>query len=89
VELKWQKASRSHATGACVEVAMWQKAAASSPSGNCVEVIAVPNDTQDGTLVAVRDSKDPDGPILRYTKAEFAAFLDGAKNGEFDAYAKE
>jgi hypothetical protein len=34
--------------------------------------------------VAVRDSKDPSGPILRYTPLEFAAFLHGARAGEFD-----
>jgi Domain of unknown function (DUF397) len=31
----------------------------------------------------MRDSKDPDGPILVYTVAAFKAFLDGARNGEF------
>jgi len=34
--------------------------------------------------VAVRDSKDPGGPILNYTDAEWFAFLHGVKNGEFD-----
>jgi len=37
--------------------------------------------------IEVRDSKNPDGPILRYTSAEWAAWLDGAKNGEFDHLA--
>jgi hypothetical protein len=32
----------------------------------------------------VRDSKDPTGPILRFTREEWAAFLGGAKEGEFD-----
>ena len=35
-------------------------------------------------VIVVRNSKDPDGPTLHYTPAEFAAWLDGAKNGEFD-----
>jgi hypothetical protein len=35
-------------------------------------------------MVAVRDSKDPDGPVLLYTRAEWRAFLHGAKAGEFD-----
>lgn len=34
---------------------------------------------------AVRDSKDPNGPMLRFTATEWAAFLDGTKNGEFDS----
>jgi hypothetical protein len=37
--------------------------------------------------VEVRDSKDPDGPVLRFTPAEFAAFLDGARKAEFDHLA--
>jgi Domain of unknown function (DUF397) len=57
----------------------WLKARSSTPNGQCVEVAAsaVGN-------VAIRDSKDPDGPILVYTPAEFRAFLQGARNGEFD-----
>jgi hypothetical protein len=35
-------------------------------------------------MVAVRDSKNPNGPVLNYTTAEWRAFLDGAKKGEFD-----
>jgi len=57
----------------------WRKAAASNPSGNCFEVAKL----SDGTI-AVRDSKNPEGAVLRYTKPEITAFLDGAKKGEFD-----
>ncbi len=35
-------------------------------------------------MVAIRDSKDPGGPVLQYTAAEWNAFLDAAKKGEFD-----
>jgi hypothetical protein len=35
-------------------------------------------------VVAVRDSKDPDGPALIFTPAEWDAFIIGAKEGEFD-----
>ncbi|MCG5214675.1 DUF397 domain-containing protein [Streptosporangium sp. KLBMP 9127] len=31
----------------------------------------------------MRDSKNPAGPVLRFTHGEWAAFLDGAKSGEF------
>jgi hypothetical protein len=34
--------------------------------------------------VAVRHSRNPDGPTIVYTPAEWAAFLAGAKDGEFD-----
>ena len=59
----------------------WRKARRSTGNGACVELAPV-----DG-MVAIRDSKDPDGPILRYTAAEWHAFLDGAKKGEFDNLA--
>jgi hypothetical protein len=44
----------------------------------CVEVAAF------GDQVAVRHSKDPDGPILHFTRGEMLAFLQGTKAGEFD-----
>jgi hypothetical protein len=56
----------------------WQKAQSSIGNGACVELAPV-----DG-MIAIRDSKDPDGPVLRYTADEWRAFLDGAKKGEFD-----
>ena len=60
----------------------WRKSLFSNPSGNCVEVAALP----DGS-VAVRNSRQPDGPALVYTRAEIAAFLTGVRNGEFDDLA--
>src|SRR5689334_13721426 len=60
-------------------MARWRKSRASNPSGCCVEVAALP----DGAI-AVRNSRDPAGPALVYTRAEVAAFLTGVKNGEFD-----
>jgi hypothetical protein len=59
----------------------WRKAAASTAQGACVELAG----TADG--VAIRDSKDPRGPVLSFTRVELAAFLDGAKAGEFDDLA--
>ncbi|WP_327048120.1 DUF397 domain-containing protein [Microbispora sp. NBC_01189] len=35
-------------------------------------------------MIAVRDSKDPEGPALLFTPAEWAAFLDGVRAGEFE-----
>ncbi|GGN51442.1 hypothetical protein GCM10012285_41560 [Streptomyces kronopolitis] len=57
----------------------WQKARASINNGNCVEVTSLPEGG-----VAVRNSKFPGGPALVFSKAELAAFLDGAKGEEFD-----
>lgn len=57
----------------------WIKAKASNHNGACVEIASTPD------KIAMRDSKDPSGPILVYTPVEFRAFLDGARNGEFDS----
>ena len=57
----------------------WTKASASRQEGDCVEM------RRSGDVVEVRDSKDQgDGPTLRFTSAGWAAWLDGAKRGEFD-----
>jgi hypothetical protein len=60
----------------------WRKATASNPSGACVEVAPLP-----GSGVAFRNSRHPEGPALIFTRAEIAAFLTGAKAGEFDDLA--
>jgi hypothetical protein len=49
------------------------------PSGNCVEAAALP----DGA-VAVRDSKDRNKPPHIFTPEEWAAFIAGVKDGDFD-----
>lgn len=59
--------------------ARWTKSRRSNATGNCVEVAELP-----GGAVALRNSRDPDGPALIYTPAEIAAFLGGVKDGDFD-----
>lgn len=59
--------------------AQWRKSAYSGAVGNCVEVAAL-----SGGEIAVRNSRDPKGPALVYTREEIVAFLAGAKDGEFD-----
>jgi len=57
---------------------VWRKAQLSTNNGSCVEIASVTG------KIALRDSKDPSGPVLVYTPDEWSAFLDGAKKGEFD-----
>lgn len=57
----------------------WTKSAHSDALGNCVELAVL-----DGGDIAVRNSRFPEGPALVYTRAEVAAFVAGARDGEFD-----
>ena len=70
--VSWRKSSYSAGNGGdCVEVAeVWRKSSYSgSNGGDCVEVArTLP------AAVAVRDSKDPDGPKLIFTPADWTAF---------------
>jgi hypothetical protein len=60
----------------------WVKSSLSFSNGNCVEVAGL----ADGGI-AVRNSRDPQGGMLRFTPDEWRAFLGGARNGEFDQFA--
>lgn len=57
----------------------WTKSTHSGGNGECVEAAPLP----DGGM-AMRDSKDPT-TVLWFTRAEWDAFVAGAKDGEFDA----
>ena len=57
----------------------WVKAERSNNQEGCVE------QRRHGDRIEIRDTKDKGtGPVLRFTEAEFAAWIDGAKKGEFD-----
>jgi hypothetical protein len=58
----------------------WVKSSRSNGAGQCVEAASL----GDGRI-AVRDSKDPDGPALVFSPEEWSAFVAGVKAGEFDA----
>jgi hypothetical protein len=65
--------------------AEWRKSTLSSGQSNCVEA-AVTAGSKEGSehVIAVRDSKDPAGPNLIFTPAEWEAFTAGVRDGEFD-----
>lgn len=60
----------------------WMKSSYSAADQDCVEVAC----TGEGDLFVahVRDSKDPEGPKLTFTRGEWDAFVAGAQAGEFD-----
>jgi hypothetical protein len=73
--VSWRKSSYSGCNGGnCVEVAdlagaHWRTSSWSGNNGgNCIQVADLPGS------IAVRDSKDPDGPALFFTLTEWAAF---------------
>lgn len=80
--VQWLKSSYSGTSGGdCIECAplgatAWRKSTYSGGTGGeCVEVAAGP------CRIAVRDSKNPEGPALAVTPAAFAAFVMAAAEG--------
>ncbi|MEU0840473.1 DUF397 domain-containing protein [Streptomyces sp. NPDC005962] len=51
----------------------WRKSSYSSDIGNCVEVAEMPG------RMAIRDSKNPDGPVLLLSPAAFGDFVSALK----------
>jgi hypothetical protein len=76
-----RKAAEMDLTGA-----IWHKPGFSGGNGGtCVEIAFVPGSKEGSDhVVAMRDSKYPDGPVLIFTPAEWEAFTLGVQDGEFD-----
>lgn len=71
--------TRNGTSAVSLDGAAWVKSRRSGPTGgNCVEVAFLA-----GGEVAMRNSRHPAGPALVFTRAEWDAFLGGAKDGEF------
>jgi hypothetical protein len=37
-----------------------------------------------GDLIVIGDSKNPDGPVLSYSRHEWHTFVEGIRHGDFD-----
>jgi hypothetical protein len=60
---------------------LWIKSSLSHANGNCVEVAGL-----SGDLIKVRDSKHPEGTVLRFTAVDWDIFVSGVRNGKFDGH---
>ncbi|WP_405595003.1 DUF397 domain-containing protein [Streptomyces sp. NBC_01092] len=78
--MAWRKSPYSgDQGGSCVECAptgslTWSKSShRSDQGGECIEIAETPH-----TTIAVRDSKNPAGPIITLDPAAFTTFIDWA-----------
>jgi hypothetical protein len=55
----------------------WRKSTASGHNGNCVEIAAV------GDSILIRNSRNPLGSFLSFTRQEWRSFLKAVNNGDF------
>jgi Domain of unknown function (DUF397) len=66
--------------------ASWRKSTYSGGNGGtCVEIAVLPGSKEGSDyVIALRDSKNPEGPALIFTPNEWTAFTAGVLDGEFD-----
>ncbi len=70
----------NRAASADLSAATWRKSTRSSGGGsNCVEIASLPG------LIAIRDSKNPEGPALILTRTAFRELANGIKRGALSA----
>ncbi|HEY6275896.1 MAG TPA: DUF397 domain-containing protein [Streptosporangiaceae bacterium] len=63
----------------------WRRSSFDSRDGASVEIAFVPGSKEgSGHVIAMRDGRHPDGPVLIFTPAEWEAFTLGVQDGEFD-----
>jgi hypothetical protein len=60
----------------------WRKSSYSNPSGDCLELSELPDEQ-----IGIRYSQHPDGPTLIFARAQIAALIRSAKDGEFNKRA--
>ena len=58
---------------------VWQKSSFSNSQGNCVEIGEI-----NSNVVAMRDSKNPLGPVLLFERDDLRSFVTNIKNGLLD-----
>jgi hypothetical protein len=78
----WQRStseSEPGMTGADLTSAVWRKSTRSGTNTDCVEIAEL------ATGCAVRDSKDPHGPVLHFDRAAWTAFVTAVQAAEIDA----
>jgi hypothetical protein len=82
LSIHWRKSSHSDSShGDCVQIAElpWRKSTYSDSSGgNCVEVAGL------SQVIAVRDSKDPEGTVLAFGRSAFRTLAREIRTGRYD-----
>lgn len=73
-----QEKGHSAVESPSLPTASWQKSSSSGSEGECVQII------RSQAHVWVRDSKNPLGPVLGFTRRGWAVFIGGVRRGEFD-----
>ncbi|WP_328915418.1 MULTISPECIES: DUF397 domain-containing protein [unclassified Streptomyces] len=73
---------RTVAAPALAGVADWFRSSYSSAGNNCVEAADLTRTAY--RAVAIRDSKDPEGPALLFPADAFAAFVADTRAGRYD-----
>jgi hypothetical protein len=65
--------------------ATWLRAASGDTGEDCVQVAFLAGSKEGSDqVIAMRDSRQPGGPVLIFTPDEWRAFTAGVHDGEFD-----